>query len=279
MEVDQLREENASLRRSLDQLTRHDQHRLQAETAEVKNKLVTMSTRCQDLKKSVQGVQDGDSGGSTTSAAAVHVQLRDAVEKNRQWLAYDQQREHYVKGVMERLAQQEYQLNQANRAPPQRHNEIHSDESERMGQRQQHYDRLLLQAKTELDALREELDFAHNGQNSLQWRCQLHAERLRRQEEKSMFRAQAKDLRDRLVDQEHGGAELLKQRPQQDAGGLDTPTTSKASPDTSGDHRGLSSPSSPGALNESLLDCPGCGAQYPLSRHRELLVHVEHCLD
>ena len=49
-----------------------------------------------------------------------------ALEKNQQWLAYDQQREHYVKGVLERLSCLEQQLNHANQALSQQHNEAHS---------------------------------------------------------------------------------------------------------------------------------------------------------
>lgn len=31
-------------------------------------------------------------------------------------------------------------------------------------------------------------------------------------------------------------------------------------------------------LDESFLECPNCRAQYPTSRHRELLVHIDQCL-
>lgn len=38
------------------------------------------------------------------------------------------------------------------------------------------------------------------------------------------------------------------------------------------------SPKSPTtALNESLVECPKCSAQYPATEHRDLLVHVEYC--
>ncbi|MCJ8749138.1 hypothetical protein PDJAM_G00172720 [Pangasius djambal] len=32
-------------------------------------------------------------------------------------------------------------------------------------------------------------------------------------------------------------------------------------------------------LDESFLECPNCRAQYPTSRHRELLVHIDQCFD
>lgn len=30
-------------------------------------------------------------------------------------------------------------------------------------------------------------------------------------------------------------------------------------------------------LDESFLECPRCKAQYPTSKHRELLVHIDFC--
>lgn len=40
----------------------------------------------------------------------------------------------------------------------------------------------------------------------------------------------------------------------------------------------VASPKSPtAALNESLVECPKCSIQYPVTEHRDLLVHVEYC--
>ena len=39
-----------------------------------------------------------------------------------------------------------------------------------MSQMQDHYDRLLLKAKTELEALREQLNVAHEDLDKMQWR-------------------------------------------------------------------------------------------------------------
>ncbi|XP_074238696.1 centrosomal protein of 55 kDa isoform X2 [Saimiri boliviensis] len=40
----------------------------------------------------------------------------------------------------------------------------------------------------------------------------------------------------------------------------------------------VASPKSPtAALNESLVECPKCSIQYPATKHRDLLVHVEYC--
>ena len=56
-----------------------------------------------------------------------------ALEKNQQWLAYDQQREHYLRGVLDELSGLKQQLNQANQALSEQHNAARSDGE---GQRQ-----------------------------------------------------------------------------------------------------------------------------------------------
>lgn len=48
---------------------------------------------------------------------------KKALEKNQQWLVYDQQREVYVKEVLARTLELEQQLNQANQALQQQHKE------------------------------------------------------------------------------------------------------------------------------------------------------------
>lgn len=60
---------------------------------------------------------------------AVHsfIQSPEALEKNKQWLEYDQQREAYVRGILDRMLWLEKQLNEANQARSQQHKEDHSD--------------------------------------------------------------------------------------------------------------------------------------------------------
>lgn len=55
------------------------------------------------------------------------VQFLKALEKNKQWLEYDQQREFYVRAILARMLWLEKQLNDANQALSQQHNEDHSD--------------------------------------------------------------------------------------------------------------------------------------------------------
>ncbi|XP_069609872.1 centrosomal protein of 55 kDa isoform X1 [Ranitomeya imitator] len=83
----------------------------------------------------------------------VHIleaQLKDALEKNRQWLVYDQQREAYVQGLMARMVDLEQQV--ANAKQTQQAKESNSQAQE---DKQKYYDRLLLTAKKDLEGERQ----------------------------------------------------------------------------------------------------------------------------
>ncbi|XP_075949909.1 centrosomal protein of 55 kDa-like [Anarhichas minor] len=56
----------------------------------------------------------------------------------------------------------EKQLNEANQARLQQHNEDHSDKMEKISQMQEHYERLLQKAKDELEVLREKFNMTQN---------------------------------------------------------------------------------------------------------------------
>lgn len=55
------------------------------------------------------------------------IQTLKALEKNKQWLEYDQQREAYVRAILDRMLWLEKQQNDANQALSQQHNKDHSD--------------------------------------------------------------------------------------------------------------------------------------------------------
>lgn len=50
-----------------------------------------------------------------------------ALEKNKQWLEYDQQREAYVRAILDKMLWLEKHLNETNQAHSKQHNEEHSD--------------------------------------------------------------------------------------------------------------------------------------------------------
>ncbi|KAL4640058.1 centrosomal protein of 55 kDa [Arapaima gigas] len=132
------------------------------ETQCVKNKLAEVSATCQELeKRNVKGSPDSQTPGTNMQPAscalsAVQEQLQDALEKNQQWLVYDQQREAYVKAVLARTFELEQQLNQANEVVQQQNKEGSSEEK-KCAQMQEYYDKLLLAAKTDLESQKEQV--------------------------------------------------------------------------------------------------------------------------
>ncbi|XP_035002433.2 centrosomal protein of 55 kDa isoform X1 [Hippoglossus stenolepis] len=105
----------ASLQAQLEQRRKEAERRdalfqsLSQETENLKNKLTTVTARCQSLETQV--TQNGQV--PPADLALVQDQLRDALEKNQKWLMYDQQREAYVQSVLTRTQDLEQQLAQA----------------------------------------------------------------------------------------------------------------------------------------------------------------------
>lgn len=110
----------ASLQAQLEQRRRECEQRdalfqsVSQETENLKNKLATVSAHCQSLEAQV--AQKGQTPSADT--ALVQDQLRDALEKNQQWLVYDQQREAYVQSVLARTRELEQQLALAKQQQP-----------------------------------------------------------------------------------------------------------------------------------------------------------------
>uniref|UniRef100_A0A096LTL9 Centrosomal protein 55 like n=1 Tax=Poecilia formosa TaxID=48698 RepID=A0A096LTL9_POEFO len=104
----------ASLQAQLEQRRREAEQRdgmfqsLSQETENLKNKLATVSARCQSLEAQA-------TNGHAPAAELVQMQdqLKDALEKNQQWLVYDQQREVFVQSVVARTMELEQQVAQA----------------------------------------------------------------------------------------------------------------------------------------------------------------------
>ncbi|XP_026211905.1 centrosomal protein of 55 kDa-like isoform X1 [Anabas testudineus] len=334
------------------------------EIEEIKNKIGRVSTKCQNLEKKFEGKKNFKSNaqGSITCVQELQNHLRDALEKNKQWLEYDQQREAYVRGILARMLWLEKQLNEANQARSQQHKEDHSDdllprvsvnkEKTQIVEMQEHYETLLQKAKDELEVLRKEVDMTHQNLRTTQNWCierEIEVEELKQQlnkrttegdccsknedlqlkdlqcrldEEKrraATFELQANLIQKFMVNRHHADQEkiaelerqikissqdlederqdcsyLTKQmirilktlqknrdhvtkeseRDQQDHNSCEATgppaQLSRQSP-TSSAHSSL--------LNESLLECPSCQAEYPASHYRELMNHLEICLD
>ncbi|KAJ8264360.1 hypothetical protein GJAV_G00148250 [Gymnothorax javanicus] len=347
----------ASLQSQLDQKAKEAERRedlvrsLSEETRNVKNKLAAISAKCEELEnRHPQGKDPGaqaDGQGAPVDVATLQEHLRDALEKNQQWLVYDQQRESYVKAVLARTVELEQQLNQANSALQQQHKEPSSDD-EKSAQMQEHYDKLLLKAKKDLETQREQLaqgqaevmEFRRKYEETAREleavREQLREERFSNRqsveedrraayERSERLKAELDNVDARLAEERKRSADLLLQiqmtakdfenerldrqslqyqlhkvlkelhKAREQITKLESSKQQKESrfsepasynrvefdrlsiDDPCLNH---SSPSKiPSLLDESFLECPNCRSQYPTSQHRELLVHIEYCLN
>ncbi|MGH0119717.1 UNVERIFIED_CONTAM: hypothetical protein FKN15_058670 [Acipenser sinensis] len=108
---------------------------LAEETECVKNKYAAIAAKCQEFENQV--VENEVSS--------------QALDKNQQWLVYDQQREAYVKGLLSTIFELEQKLSQANQSLQQRHKEGNSEENN-PDKKQEYYDKVLLTAKQDLEA-------------------------------------------------------------------------------------------------------------------------------
>ncbi|XP_074532462.1 centrosomal protein of 55 kDa-like isoform X2 [Halichoeres trimaculatus] len=127
-----------------------------SEIEELKNKLVSLPARCQQLgdKFAKNKSSTSDDQALTDDIRTLQNNLKDALEKNKQWLEYDQLREAYVRAILARMLWLEKQLNEASQACLQQHNEDHSDEKAEIIQMQELYTSLLREANNELEVLR-----------------------------------------------------------------------------------------------------------------------------
>ncbi|XP_044069664.1 centrosomal protein of 55 kDa-like isoform X2 [Siniperca chuatsi] len=309
------------------------------EIEEIKNKLVSVAARCQYLENNVAGKKDSasDESASTNNEIELKNHLSDALEKNKQWLEYDQQREAYVRGIVARMLWLEKQLNEANKPHSQQHNEDHSDEKERLNQMLEYYERLLQKAKDELEVLREQVNMTQQNLIITRNWCeekeseveelkqQLQTEKMSRksaledchcsENEEQWLRDKTKDFQHRLDEEKRRSANFELQikissqdleDERQDCSYLKKQmvrvlktlqkTKDHVKKQSKRDHQDHSSceaahpPSLPSRdsltssphnslVNESFLECPSCRAEYPASHYRELMNHLEICLD
>ncbi|XP_040905253.1 centrosomal protein of 55 kDa-like isoform X2 [Toxotes jaculatrix] len=370
MVVSSLRKENAYLKKTLAELSRqHSEHYklverfLSLETVRLENypqlmakdektalpseqlskkggnlmdevamrRISTYSREIEEIKNKL-----GSKSDEQTSVTELQNHLRDALEKNKQWLEYDQQREAYVRAIMARMLWLEKQLNEANQARSQQHNEDHSDEKERMRQMQEHYERLLQKAKDELQVLREQVDITHQNLIITQNCCrerEVEVEELKQQlqnekmnpksstedhccSEDEELRDEPEDLQCRLDEEKRRSANfelqanlfqkfMLNRHHADQEKIADLERQIKISSQDLEDERQncsylkkqmrdqqdcnscqatrppsqLSRDSLTSSAHSSFLECPGCQAEFPACHYRELMNHLEICLD
>ncbi|XP_028843793.1 centrosomal protein of 55 kDa-like isoform X2 [Denticeps clupeoides] len=139
---------------------------LNVETEYIKNKLAVVSDKCRELL--IQ--QNTEPMVCASSFRTVQESLRDALEKNQQWLAYSQQVEARVSAVLARVDQLE-----------QRHHQELDSQDGRLGEMQQHHEgnlqrreaqSELLDRQRELEQLEQHLREKHAELSRVQRRIQ-----------------------------------------------------------------------------------------------------------
>nr|XP_055187481.1 centrosomal protein of 55 kDa-like isoform X2 [Nyctereutes procyonoides] len=135
--LEKLKGEISALKTSVDEitsgkgkLTDKDRHRL----------LETMATSC--FNSSMNNIHE------------MEIQLKDALEKNQQWLVYDQQREVYVKGLLAKIFELEQKLETAAHSCPQQTKKAESEDF-LQEEKQKYYNHLLANAKRDLEVERQ----------------------------------------------------------------------------------------------------------------------------
>uniref|UniRef100_A0A8C6SX64 Centrosomal protein 55 like n=1 Tax=Neogobius melanostomus TaxID=47308 RepID=A0A8C6SX64_9GOBI len=338
----------ASLQAQLEQRRKDAEQRdalfqsLSQESENLKNKLASVSAHCQSLE-----TQKGQT--PSTDMALVQDQLRDALEKNQQWLVYDQQREAYVQSVLARTRELEQQLAQAK--PEQAKPDTNSKgQAEAEHQKQQ-----VTRLQSQIAALQSSYEIKCTEMSSLQRKYDAKSKELGRPKRMNEERKVSSERTDRMTmeletmdmrleEERKRSAELLLQvnmlqksilsqkeeqmriaalEQQLSAKEFDNekidrqsmqhqlqkvlrelrkardqiaklesakPCTARFSEPSSynrfeferlsiDDPRGPTSPSKViNLLDESFLECPKCHDQYPTSRHRELLAHIDYCM-
>ncbi|KAJ0060468.1 hypothetical protein NL108_011903 [Boleophthalmus pectinirostris] len=148
----------ASLQAQLEQRRREAEQRdalfqsVSQETENLKNKLASVSARCQSLETQLANGQQAP----PPEVALVQDQLKDALEKNQQWLMYDQQREAYVQSVLAHTRELEQQLAQAKQqqATPEPASEAGQAKDD---DQKKHLEQMLAVAQKDLETQKNEL--------------------------------------------------------------------------------------------------------------------------
>ncbi|XP_072311986.1 centrosomal protein of 55 kDa [Eucyclogobius newberryi] len=146
----------ASMQVQLEQRRREAEQRdalfqsVSQETENLKNKLASESARCQLLETQLANGKQAP----PTEVALVQDQLRDALEKNQQWLVYDQQREAYVQSVLAHTRELEQQLAQVK--PQQAKPEPASEAGQAKDDQKTHLEQMLVTAQRDLETKNNE---------------------------------------------------------------------------------------------------------------------------
>ncbi|XP_070608476.1 centrosomal protein of 55 kDa isoform X2 [Erythrolamprus reginae] len=163
----------ASLRGQLEEKTKEVAKReqllnsLSEEVEWQKNNISAVSARCTELERAsdVQITQEKavHCAGTPVNIHEVEIQLKDALEKNHQWIIYDQQREAYVQSLLARIFELEEQLKNVIQEQ--------AKGTKAEGDKQRYYEQMLATAERNLEAERRIVSQLHAELNELQKKC------------------------------------------------------------------------------------------------------------
>ncbi|NXU19256.1 CEP55 protein, partial [Pardalotus punctatus] len=121
---------------------------LSEEINRLKCNLSAVMAKCSDLENKASSTSQASQEAAANSTE-VERQLKDALEKNQQWLLYDQQREAYVRGLLGRI----FELEQKAEIVSQQESKSNSEGHPQV-EKQEYYNQLLLTAKSDLETER-----------------------------------------------------------------------------------------------------------------------------
>ncbi|XP_068053764.1 centrosomal protein of 55 kDa [Anomalospiza imberbis] len=116
---------------------------LSEEIKRLKCNLSAVMAKCSDLENGASSTSLASQEAATNSTE-IERQLKDALEKNQQWLLYDQQREAYVRGLLGRIFELEQKAEIVSKQESKSNSEGHLQE-----EKEEYYDQLLLTAKSD----------------------------------------------------------------------------------------------------------------------------------
>ncbi|XP_037352481.1 centrosomal protein of 55 kDa [Talpa occidentalis] len=133
---------------------------LSEESDVLKNQLFASTTRIAELENNAstllvkQTMATSCFNSSMSNINEMELKLKDALEKNQQWLVYDQQREVYVKGLLARISELEQKSETVAHSLPQQTKKTES-EGFLQEEKQKYYSHVLAKTKKDLEVERQ----------------------------------------------------------------------------------------------------------------------------
>ncbi|NWY09524.1 CEP55 protein, partial [Aphelocoma coerulescens] len=134
---------------------------LSEEINRLKCNLSAVMAKCSDLENKASSTSQASQEAATNSTE-VERQLKDALEKNQQWLLYDQQREAYVRGLLGRIFELEQKAEIVSQQESKSNSEGHLQE-----EKQEYCEQLLVTAKRDPETERRTITQLRSELNEL----------------------------------------------------------------------------------------------------------------